>query len=108
MVVTRFINGLTLAAAFVTDGALTLIVMFAVTAWVLVLSHSHRFLAKGLLFFLIVLGSLRVRSIKIGANLTLKVLVDPRVFILIIKHKWAEVRLRSDRGFLNIKAQCTF
>lgn len=48
MVIATDIDTFALALAVVADRALALVVIFAVTAWVLVLSNSHRLLAQRL------------------------------------------------------------
>lgn len=50
------VDSLALALAFITDGALALIVVLAVASRVLVLPNSHRLLAKGLLLSFFDLG----------------------------------------------------
>lgn len=53
MVVTAHINCASIASAIIADRAFTLIVVFAVSSWVLILAHSNRHLAVRIFLFLV-------------------------------------------------------
>lgn len=104
MVVATHVHWFALAGVLITDWWFALVVVLAVPAWVLVLSHSNRFLTKSLFLTPCQLRSRLIRTVRISCELYLKVLFDPRVLFLIVQDKWAEVRLSCDWRFFDVEA----